>query len=88
MAIRLRNIKGTWVAICAAKSRPEIGDVYLDDGMHHALTTKFGLDFHSEGFMENDLADEHLVKLMKMEETWSSSVAQPNPLYTIGRERL
>lgn len=67
MAIRIRNVDGVTVALCAAKSQPKDGDIYLDDNAHHALTTKFGLDFHSEGFMSSDLADEELLPIMRGE---------------------
>jgi len=49
MAIRLRKIKDTWIALCAAESDKKAGDIYLDDNLHHALSTKFALDFNSEG---------------------------------------
>lgn len=48
MAIRLREIDGVWIAICAARSMPKQGDVYLHDGMHHALSVKFDQDFGNE----------------------------------------
>ena len=41
MAIRLRVVNEEWVALCAAKTKEIIGDVYLDDGMHYALACKF-----------------------------------------------
>ena len=47
MAIRLRMIEGQLVALCAARSVPEDGDIYLDDAAHGALSTKFALDFNS-----------------------------------------
>ncbi len=31
MAIRLRRVEGTLIVICAAKSRPKDGDIYLND---------------------------------------------------------
>ena len=46
MAIRIRKVDGKTIALCAAKSIPKEGDLYLDDSIHHALTTKFGLDFY------------------------------------------
>jgi hypothetical protein len=49
MSIRVRHIDGVWTALCAARSMPQEGDVYLDDGQHHALALKFGQDFNSEG---------------------------------------
>ncbi len=60
MAIRIRNIDGFVVALCAARTLAEPDDLYLDDNVHHALTTKFSLDFLKEGFLSVDLADERL----------------------------
>jgi len=42
-------IKDRWVALCAVESDEKENDVYLDDNQHHALATKFALDFNSEG---------------------------------------
>lgn len=42
MSIRLRHVDGVGlIAICAARSVPKEGDVYLDDAAHHALSLKF-----------------------------------------------
>ena len=61
MAIRIRKVKDnkafggfSYVALCAAESLPEEGDVYLDDGMHGSLTEKFTKDFIKMGFMRKD----------------------------------
>lgn len=68
MAIRIRKRAGITVALCAAKTKAKKGDVYLHDGIHHALTTKFSVDFMEEGFMNADLADDKIKALMlKME---------------------
>lgn len=67
MAIRIRDIDGKKVALCAAKSEPKDGDIYLDDSVHHALTTKFGLDFFSMGFIDDPMADELLIYKMAKE---------------------
>jgi len=69
MAIRIRKVDGKTIALCAAKSIPKEGDLYLDDSIHHALTTKFGLDFYEEGFIDNPLSDNKLLVLMKREES-------------------
>lgn len=45
MAIRLRTIDGTHVALCAAETDPVPGDVYLDDVAHYALAAKFAQDW-------------------------------------------
>ena len=52
MAIRIRKVNGKIIALCAAKSKPKEGDIYLDDGMHHALSIKFEHDFRSMGFLK------------------------------------
>lgn len=58
MAIRLRHTEDAGlIAICAARSVPKEGDVYLDDGAHHALSVKFGDDFASMGLMNPSIAD-------------------------------
>lgn len=44
MSIRMRVVDGLLVALCAARSMPKDGDVYLDDGQHEALARKFRLD--------------------------------------------
>lgn len=49
MAIRLRKVKGYTLALCAAKSVPKIGDIYLDDAQHEALTNKFARDTGTVG---------------------------------------
>lgn len=68
MAIRIRKVGKVTVAICAALSEPKKGDIYLDDDVHHALSTKFGLDWKSEGFLKKSLVDERLIPIMKTEE--------------------
>ena len=49
MAIRLRKVVGRWVALCAYETDKKVGDIYIDDGQHYALITKFrdenGFDF-------------------------------------------
>jgi len=45
MAIRLRIVKGTWVALCVVESDPKEEDIYLDDTHHHALSCKFARDW-------------------------------------------
>jgi len=44
VSIRIRVVDGVMVALCAARSMPQTGDVYLDDAQHHALAVKFDLD--------------------------------------------
>ena len=68
MAIRIRKINNITIAVCAAKTEAKEGDLYLDDSAHHALSTKFGVDWYSEGLVDDPLADEELVNLMFKEE--------------------
>lgn len=67
MAIRIRTVNGHTIALCAACTKPKEGDLYLDDSVHHALSTKFGLDWCEEGRTGDPCADEELVVLMKAE---------------------
>jgi hypothetical protein len=67
MAIRIRQINGVTIALCAAETDAKPGDLYLDDNIHHALTTKFGLDWQSEGILAESLADPILARLMLTE---------------------
>lgn len=60
MSIRLRNVPGIGlVAICAARSIPKPGDIYLDDNAHQALSIKFVLDYASMGFLSERAAGLH-----------------------------
>lgn len=65
MAIRIREIDGHFVAFCAAHNKAKKGDIYLHDGIHHALTTKFSIDFYDEGFMTSNVADPVIKKVLK-----------------------
>lgn len=64
MAIRIRVVNGTTVALCAVESDKQPGDIYLDDGAHHALTTKFGLDWQSMGFITDPPVDDRVAEIM------------------------
>jgi len=58
MAIRLRTVNGVQVALCAAKTFAEPGDIYLDDGWHYTLSQKYWRDYD-----EIDIVDEEDVAL-------------------------
>jgi len=77
MAIRIRQVyylgKIYWVAVCAAETKEQKGDIYLDDNAHHALSTKFAMDMDSEGLKTADWADPTIAKLMKKEEAKEGS---------------
>ena len=68
MAIRLRVVDGHLVALCAAATKEQLGDRYLDDTVHHALATKFALDFESEGLCADCAADPVLAEITRREE--------------------
>lgn len=68
MAIRIRIVNGHTVALCANATTPQEGDIYLSDGAHHALSTKFGVDFKKMGFIKKDYADPIIKKIMLREE--------------------
>jgi hypothetical protein len=69
MSIRIRLVRGQWVALCAARSMPKDGDIYLDDGAHHALAEKFRADFQSEGYPEIHPYDPDQTRLRDQEES-------------------
>ena len=60
MAMRLRTVNGVHVALCAAKSRPVQGDVYIDDAFHYAISQKYWRDYD-----EIDIVDEEDIRLAK-----------------------
>lgn len=69
MSIRIREIEGETVALCAAKTEAKEGDTYLNDCAHHALMTKFTVDLASEGWLvKNTPIDEKVKELMLKEE--------------------
>jgi len=52
MAIRIRNVNGELVALCAAETKLEPGDLYFDDVVDSALRKKFLEDYKKEGLIE------------------------------------
>ena len=52
MAIRVRRRSGRLVALCAAKSQEEKGDLYLDDEIHYALSQKYWRDYPEIGTID------------------------------------
>lgn len=68
MAIRIRHVNGFMVALCAARSMPKEGDVYLDDTEHLALADKFKRDWN--GMFDLDLpCDPDVAPLVEQEES-------------------
>ena len=51
MAMRLRQVNGVWIALCAAKYGKRSNDVYLDDGQHQAITEKYLRDWKKNGLI-------------------------------------
>jgi hypothetical protein len=51
-------------------SKEKKGDIYLGDSEHHALTTKFHLDFMSEGLIGRTVegADQTLFRTIRKEQ--------------------
>jgi len=64
MAIRLRKVNGVAVALCAAKTAAEPGDIYLDDDWHYAISQKYWRDYD-----EIKIVDEDDIRLAAMVET-------------------
>lgn len=52
MAIRIRKVENVVIAVCAAETKPQDGDIYLDDVAHQALGMKFWDDFGRMGFLK------------------------------------
>ncbi len=65
MAIRIRIINGITVALCAAETIAKPRDIYLDDNAHHALSTKFAIDWEFEGLLKNPPKDPVIEKIIK-----------------------
>jgi hypothetical protein len=62
MAIRLREVDGRLVALCAALTTPQEDDIYLDDNVHYALACKFARDHLKHGIDWNDEVDDELAR--------------------------
>jgi hypothetical protein len=52
MAMRIRVLRGRLVACCAAKTKEKLGDLYIDDGVDHAIRTKIYNDYVDEGIIK------------------------------------
>lgn len=61
MAIRIRKVEGITIAVCAVETDEKKGDIYLDDAIHEALSSKFSSEWKI-GY-ENPL----IIELMKKE---------------------
>ena len=58
MAIRLRIIDGQMLALCAAKTVVQEGDIYLGDDEHYALMCKFAREWGRWNESVNDALTE------------------------------
>lgn len=67
MSIRIREIEGETIALCAAKTEPKEGDIYLNDCAHHALMTKFTVDLEYEGWLKENTPVDEKVKTRMLE---------------------
>ena len=47
MSMRLRIVDGKHVALCAAKTREEDDEIYLDDAWHYAISQKYWRDYEA-----------------------------------------
>lgn len=65
MGIRIRTVDGHVIALCEVESDEKPGDIYLDDGVHYALYTKFMEDCKDNP--TSDGGDPILVALMEKE---------------------
>jgi len=72
MAIRVRKIENknatggfSYIALCAAETKPEPGDLYLDDSVHHALSGKFYDDHVKMGFIKKPTVTEEFVGMLR-----------------------
>ena len=54
MAIRIRKVNGKTKALCAAETKAEKGDLYLDDNVHYALMLKFISDWEKSGLIKKE----------------------------------
>ena len=61
MAVRLRKDKeGFYKALCAAETKPEKGDIYIDDVMDEALNAKYYEDFYKMGALKEEWIPEDM----------------------------
>ncbi len=76
MAIRLRKVEGTLIALCAAETDPMPDDVYLDDGQHYAIAAKFWRDYQGQTIDWQEDEDNRLAETQKVRDTAIVSTGQ------------
>lgn len=70
MALRIRMVNGVaTVAVCAAKSIPKEGDIYLDDDQYHVVMNKFARDFNEMYDLDLPVGTDEEVQLALQEES-------------------
>lgn len=69
MSIRLRQVEGRWIALCAARSIPKEGDIYLDDAHHEALGAKFAREYNESWGLNIPYNGAELNLLVEIEES-------------------
>lgn len=84
MAIRLRETEIGLVALCAARSVEQPGDVYLDDGQHYALAEKFWRDYREEAPTLPDVRPE-VAAVIEREESNNANRAEWDRTFGGGR---
>lgn len=66
MAIRLREVDGILIALCALETDEMPGDLYLDDGQHYALSAKFWRDYQGQTICFTSEEDDRLAETQKI----------------------
>jgi len=95
MAIRLRVVDGEMVAVCAAITVAQEGDLYLNDAHHYALACKFARDHLKTRVDWNDDRNDALAEtqhdagqLIALEEWWERHEAEVRVDGDASRQRL
>lgn len=86
MAIRLRKVEGTLVALCAAETDPHEEDLYLDDGIHYALAAKFARDWRGKTIDWAYEEDDRLAETQKLRDAQEELLQWLNALGNQGTE--
>jgi len=76
MAIRVREVDGQLIAFCAALTPEREGDIYLHDGIDHALRNKFRLDYESEGLIPDANVYDEVRKIYEREHAQQDSAGE------------
>ena len=74
MSIRLRIVNGVHVALCAAATKAEENDIYLDDAWHEAISAKYWRDYD-----EIEIEDGERCAIMEALENETEPLPWPEP---------